>query len=245
MKYFILFIITCTALALSAQVDIVDVYTAHERTDPRNYGHGAVRVLVEAERLGQQGRWQEAVLEYNTAVEAWPNWAPLFLKRANALLRMGRVTEAEADLERAAKRSPNSVVLFSVDNPVRKFPLLAKITAHAQTGHPAAEVYQLQRDGELFSVDLLLDELEAAGTLPDTELALLRGNQRFLQEDPLEAIAYYDWAINRGTTPELLYNRGLARISIFNFPDGCADLEEAERLGYGPATAQRADLCSF
>lgn len=244
MKYFTLFL-SLLCWSLSAQITIVDVYTSNERTDQRDYGNGAIEVLLTGDKLVQQGRLQEAVLEYNTAVKMWPSWAPIYLKRANAKLRMGRTTEAEEDMDRAYSLSSNSVVLFSVDNPAQKMRILASLQAHKQTGHPANQIYQLQLAGETFRVDYLLDELETSGQLPDTEIALLRGNQRFLQENHSEAIAYYDWAISRGATPELLYNRGLARILMLNYPDGCADLREAAKMNYAPAITQAADLCVF
>ena len=245
MKYFLFALalsITCT---LSSQISPVDLFTSNARTDQRNYGNGVTKLLIDGDNLIRQGRWDEAIQAYDIAVEQWPNWAPAYLKRAMAKQRMGRNTEAERDLQRAFLISPNSVMLFSLNNPASKMRLLATLSPETDHQETTKTVYALKTSGKLMQASSLINQLEDNQNLPAADIALLRGNLQLLQEDHFEAIAYYDWALQRGTTAELLHNRGLARILTYNFADGCADLELASDLGYQPSEQQHLDLCSF
>jgi tetratricopeptide (TPR) repeat protein len=245
MKNLIILTLLLLGSSLLGQISAIDLYTASERTDQRSYGNGAIAMLINGDNLVRQGRWEDAIMVYDNVVEMWPNWAPAYLKRAMTKARMGRSTEAERDLQRAYLISPNSVALFSLNNPANRMKLMAIPAHHALDAHEANAVNDLKIRGQLFQIDLLIDELENQQLMPLTEIALLRGNLRLLHEDHFQAIAYYDWAIDRNKSPELLHNRGLARILTYNFPDGCADLEEAGNLGYQPSKNQHLDLCSF
>ncbi|WP_367388057.1 tetratricopeptide repeat protein [Lewinella sp. LCG006] len=230
---------------LYSQISPIDLFTSNARTDQRNYGNGVTKLLIDGDNLIRQGRWEEAIQAYDIAVEQWPNWAPAYLKRAMAKQRMGRNTEAERDLQRAFLISPNSVMLFSLNNPASKMRLLATLPPETDQQETTKTVYDLKTSGKLMQASSLINQLEDNQDLPPADIALLRGNLQLLQEDHFEAIAYYDWALQRGTSAELLHNRGLARILTYNFPDGCADLERASHLGYQPSEQQHLDLCSF
>lgn len=245
MKNLIILPLLLLGSSLLGQISAIDLYAASERTDQRNYGNGAIAMLINGDNLVQQGRWEDAVTVYDNVVEMWPNWAPAYIKRAMAKARMGRSSEAERDLYRAYLISPNSVALFSLNDPVNRMKLMAIPAHHTLRAHEASAVHALKERGQLFQIDLLIDELEDQQVMPLTEIALLRGNLRLLYDDHFQAIAYYDWALDRNKSPELLHNRGLARILTYNFPDGCADLEEAGNLGYEPSKNQHVDLCSF
>jgi hypothetical protein len=158
---------------------------------------------------------------------------------------MGRNTEADRDLHRAFLISPNSVMLFSLNNPGSKMTLLASLPAEADHQAATQAIDALKTSGQLMKASSLINQIEDNQHLSATEIALLRGNLQLLKEDHFQAIAYYDWALQRGTSPELLHNRGLARILTYNFSDGCADLELAGDMGYAPSEQQHLDLCSF
>jgi tetratricopeptide (TPR) repeat protein len=245
MKYLLIALTLSTSFVLYGQISPVDLFTSNTRTDQRNYGNGVTKRLIDGDNLIRQGRWDEAIQAYNIAVEQWPNWAPAYLKRAMAKQRMGRTTEAERDLQRAFLISPNSVMLFSLNNPASKMRLLATLPPETDHQETTKTIYALKTSGKLMQASSLINQIEENQNLPATDIALLRGNLQLLQEDHFEAIAYYDWALQRGTSAELLHNRGLARILTYNFADGCADLELAGDLGYQPSEQQHLDLCSF
>ena len=228
--------------SLMAQISPIDLYQSNARTDQRQYGDGVVRKLVAGENLIRQGRWEEAILTYDNVVAQWPNWAPAYIKRAMAKAKMGRQSEAQEDLQRAQHLSPNSVILFSERNPGQKVNLLAT----APQDDPELEhVYRLKQKGLLQQAEVIISEMYQKAEISATDAALLRGNIQLLLENHQHAIAYYNWALDQETSAEVLHNRGLARILVYNFPDGCADLEQAKEMGYDPSAAQYVDLCSF
>lgn len=245
MKYLLIALTLSIPCILTSQISPVDLFTSNARTDQRNYGNGVTKLLIDGDNLMRQGRWDEAIQAYDNAIVQWPNWAPAYMKRAMAKQRMGRATEAEEDLHQAFLISPNSVMLFSLNNPASKMRLLATLPPETDHRESTKAVYALKTSGKLMQASSLINQMEENQNLPAADIALLRGNLQLLQEDHFQAIAYYDWALQRGTSPELLHNRGLARILTYNFSDGCADLELASDLGYQPSEQQHLDLCSF
>lgn len=242
MRHLIIALALVLTWPLVGQVSQIDLYQSNARIDQRQFGNGVVSELIKGENLIRQGRWEEAILTYDNVVAQWPNWAPAYTKRAMAKAKMGRQQEAMTDLQMAQRLSPNSVILFSERNPRGKSQLLATVESQIpKLNH----VYQLKQRGLLQQAEVMVVELYEEKTLPATDAALLRGNIQLLLENHQHAIAYYDWALDRETRPELLHNRGLARILTFNFPDGCADLEQAQDMGHLPSADQYADLCSF
>ena len=72
----------------------------------------------------------------------------------------------------------------------------------------------------------------------------LKGNAQTLQSDYLTAIDSYTRAINANAEyAEAFYNRGLVNLMNNRYPQGCEDLEEAERLGYKRATLKIQAFC--
>ncbi len=242
MKYLLTLMILACTWPLMSQVSQIDLYQSNARIDQRQFGYGVCGELIAGNNLMRQGRWEDAILAYDNVVAQWPNWGPAYIKRAMAKARMGRQQEAQMDLALAQRLSPNSVILFSERNPGLK----ANIIATATTEDPDIDaVHKLKQKGLLQQADVRIAEMYEERALSEIDAALLRGNVQLLQENPQHAISYYNWALDRETSPELLHNRGLARIMAYNFPDGCADLEQAEALGYSPSAAQYADLCAF
>ncbi|MEL6970280.1 MAG: hypothetical protein AAFZ63_11830 [Bacteroidota bacterium] len=242
MKYLLTLMVLACTWPLMSQVSQIDLYQSNARTDQREFGNGVVGLLIQGENLMRQARWEDAILAYDNVVAQWPNWGPAYIKRAMAKAKMGRQQEAQADLALAQRLSPNSVILFSERNPGLK----ADIIALANAKDPNIDtVYLLKQRGLLQQADLRITQMYQEQTLSAIDAALLRGNIQLLQENPLHAITHYNWALDRETSPELLHNRGLARIMTYNFSAGCADLEQAEALGYSPSADQYADLCSF
>jgi tetratricopeptide (TPR) repeat protein len=62
----------------------------------------------------------------------------------------------------------------------------------------------------------------------------------------LEAIDSYTQAINADANyAEAFYNRGLVNLMSNRYPQGCEDLQEAERLGYERATLKINAFCDL
>ena len=243
----LLFTILGLATAATGQISAIDLYRTNSPIDQRYYGEGSIKTLITADNNLRQGQLESAILAYDMVVAQWPTWAPAYVKRAVAKMRMGRRTEAEQDLAKAYQISSNSVQLFSERNPGGKLSLLATELedSPADWQEILRQLHPLKRQGNLTQATTEIAALYATNWLNEEEMALLQGNVNFLRDDYLTAIAYYDWILSRGTQAPLLHNRGLAQILSYNFADGCADLLQAGTMGHLPSLEQHADLCSF
>ncbi len=247
---FVLLLLTSFALAQPSSIDFI---RSDHNAGPQRYGDGVIAQLVAGDMRLQQGRWEEAILAYDNAVAQWPYWAPVYVKRASAKMRMGRMQEAEQDLDYARRLSINSVALFSDRAPAGRQALLAGPEAwllesdsedgmlHAQLN----EITSYKASGRLGEADRLIRHLAAREQMNWTDIALLQGNLYLLRSDYLRAIDYYSSALGELEHGALYHNRGLARILSYNFRDGCSDLLRAIELGYQPGEDQWSDLCTF
>lgn len=77
--------------------------------------------------------------------------------------------------------------------------------------------------------------------------SMLKGNLAMLNHDYPEAIELYNAAESQtiANWPEVFYNRGLGRILMQDYMNGCADLSRAARSGYAPAATMHVSLCDL
>jgi Tfp pilus assembly protein PilF len=67
-----------------------------------------------AHDLDNLGRYEEAVRDYNRAVELTPTWSELYNNRGLALRKLGREAEAMADFSKSLELAPdNAIVLYN------------------------------------------------------------------------------------------------------------------------------------
>lgn len=242
---YLLYVLVLLSLGLNAQT--TNLYQYHDAMDHRVYGNGIATTLVSADNALRTGRWEDAILAYDNAIAQWPYWAPAYVKRAVAKMRMGRTTEARQDLAFAQRISDNSVKLFSENRYGDRLDLLTTDTQETLVPDNMylRKLNTLKRSGQLGAANSELESLWANGQLDEAEFALLHGNLSLLRNDYPTAIAYYDKALMWSNDPTIRHNRGLAQILLYNFTEGCNELISAGQQGYAPALDQWADLCTF
>jgi len=90
------------------------------------------------------------------------------------------------------------------------------------------------------------DNLIAVSEEDNPILYKLRGNANMLLGEYQYAINDYNRAIFLNDDfAEAYFNRGLARIMLYNRPDGCLDLERGVELGYEEGEERRQLFCNF
>jgi len=90
------------------------------------------------------------------------------------------------------------------------------------------------------------NNLIAEAEKEDPTLYKLRGNANMLLGEYQYAINDYNRAILLDNDfAEAYFNRGLARIMLYNRPDGCLDLERGVELGYEEGEERRQLFCNF
>ncbi|MEZ4984334.1 MAG: hypothetical protein R2795_04745 [Saprospiraceae bacterium] len=230
-----------------AQPNPINMYTATAPIDIKIYGNGAQYWLVTGDNLTRQGKWEEAILAYDNAVVHLPEWSVPYIKRSVAKARMGRQQEAKQDLHKANQLSQFGALLYNELYPIGKYRLMAVSIGHAKGNHPEkmSDIASLKQKGQFTNASVLIKQLFNSRQIDDTSYAFLYGNLHLLQNQQLEAIAYYDWLLDRGEEASVLHNRGLAKLMIYNFADGCHDLERASQLGHQPSAEQYSAFCNM
>lgn len=182
--------------ATAEEIRVGDVVISPEIAEAIENGN---RLLVE-------GKFAEAIPEYEKALEVLPD--NLTLRRA-----MARACYGAGDLERAA------TVLQSV---------IEAEPADVQTATLLATV--LLESGELERGKTVLEALPE-GTLTDPALVINVGILFMNQQDPASALDYFDQAVGMDEArAESYYYRALANVQLKNFEDAKRDLEKTIEL---------------
>lgn len=202
-----------------------------------------------------QGKLDEAVASFTTAINYNPDFALGYYNRAVANRSLERPLLAKQDLELAMEvnnMKPNLYFLRA---------LIKKESGDFQgANEDYAKAFKLDSTytdalyNRAYNFKMLGDysrALEDAQTILDSEPDdpknwNLLGNVHMLFGDYREAIRAYDRAISLDSKyPEALYNRGLAFAMSYGLRQGCEDLSEAGRLGYVRALKAEGFFCDF
>ena len=164
---------------------------------------------------------EAAMNDFNKAIEIRQNLAQFYFTRALVSKAEGEMDDALEDYDKALLLNDNFNAAFY------------------------NRAYTLKILGEYTSA--LSDIDEFLFTDPDSPEAWnLKGNAHTLQSDYLRAIDSYTQAINSNPEyAEAFYNRGLVNVLSIRIPDGCTDLEEAERLGYERSSVKLQAFCGY
>jgi Flp pilus assembly protein TadD len=191
----------------------------------------------------REGQHEQAILMLDEAIGIYPNHSESYLKRAEQLSRIGRLTEARMDMQTAYRLSPNTTKFLQSKGKLDKLQWIAfpeeEYLAYA-ANHSSFELKTLvlsslekKKTGDL--VGAILD-LELAFLLEDEESAKLhslRGNLLLLSQNFAAATQSYDRAIELAPDQAYLYfNRGVSRIFSNERSKAGEDLEKSEDLGY-------------
>lgn len=89
------------------------------------YGEDIAGLLIEADNLMRKRDFERAIIQYDQAVAQNPSLADIYIRRAIAKKRLGRVAEARADIEHASLLNPYAADLYGVGNNQRLLKVMA------------------------------------------------------------------------------------------------------------------------
>jgi len=93
--------------------------------NPEIYGNQGLINLVNGDNLKARGKFEEAVIAYDNAIEIDPFFAEAYIKRGLLKYTMGRVQEADIDFKIANSINPYAVDLFGSTRGKNKLRVLA------------------------------------------------------------------------------------------------------------------------
>lgn len=165
---------------------------------------------------------QEALYNVNQAIELNDRLAKAYFQRASLLKMLGNTAAAIADYDHVA----------TLDGFYQEEALLNRAISKKMTGDVL---------GSLEDLD------EAAATnMNNPRVLFTRGNTHVLLEQYYAAVDDYTKAIQLDIEfAEAYHNRGIANLMLYNYPDGCHDLQEAVRLGYDKGETKLQYFCGF
>lgn len=218
------------------------------------FGNGTLAYLVEGDNLMTQGLFERSILAYDNAVAADPYLAEAYTKRGIAKYRLGRTTEAQQDFMRANEINPYATDLYSQKSDTRRLRVLAlqgnvEVSAHITAADLAAQLQAIvdkQLDGDALGALRDLDRLMRTDAAEHALLYKLRGNTYMMLGRYQQAANDYTKAILMDSSfAEAYFNRGLARLMLYNRPDGCFDLEQGVSMGYEAGAERHQLFCGF
>jgi len=89
------------------------------------YGEDIAGLLINADNLMRKRDFERAIIQYDQAVAQNPSLADIYIRRAIAKQRLGRTSEARADMEHAYLLNPYVADLYGVGNNQRLLQIMA------------------------------------------------------------------------------------------------------------------------
>lgn len=189
----------------------------------------------------EQGKYQEAVIEYKNAARASPNDLSIHWKLARSALTIKDFTTAFAELQRVTTLDPNHYdakeILGQLYLASGKTKEAARIADDLEAKHPRRPAGYLllgrlaAREGDLESAIAQFQQaVERDSQHDETMLAI--GHLYLLQQNPLQALAWYDRALKANPDSiEALVARGNYYFAAGRTRDGERDFQRAAELG--------------
>ncbi|MEN0045692.1 MAG: tetratricopeptide repeat protein [Bacteroidota bacterium] len=165
-----------------------------------------------------------SALEYvEESIVLAPNIYKAYFQRAKVLKLLGQYDDAMKDYELFNQNNLGEGLMIRLNQAITQ----------KLSGDAAGAVQEFN--------DLIEESAEENPTLYK-----LRGNANMLLGEYQYAINDYNRAILLNENfAEAYFNRGLARIMLYNRPDGCLDLERGVELGYEEGEERRQLFCNF
>ncbi len=209
--------------------------------------------------LLREGKFREAVVVLNRAIEADAGRADAFNLRGVAYFELKEYANARLDYDQAIKLQPdfyrpyyNRALLRTAQNelPAALADYSTAIRLAPDTARQTVSEIYLNR-GQLFALQdqpraALTDFDQAITRFPANALALYdRGNLKFQQKDLPGAIADFQRAV--AANPQFgkaFYGLGIALVLQNDRQTACLNLKQAQKLGYADAANAIASYCS-
>lgn len=243
---------------LSGQSKFEETYVPPLEEPNLRYADGIFQQMVEADLFIRSGRYEEAILMLDNLIHQYPNIPEVYIKRGMVKYVTGRTTEAREDFRIADRLNPYAGDLYGHLGKNRRlnvmaldFPIDGFVDASPWEGQeeqmPLSE--SARREMKAGNWLAALPDLNAAVELTQEQepIALkMRGDLNLLLDRHLGAINDYTKAIQLSPeTPALYYNRGLAKLLIYDRSGACWDFEKSASLGYDRSLEKLKYFCSF
>ncbi|MEL6718055.1 MAG: tetratricopeptide repeat protein [Bacteroidota bacterium] len=171
----------------------------------------------------EQKEYMESLKYVEQCIVIDPNIYKAYFQRAKMLKLLGQYEDAMKDYELFEQNSLGEELMIKFNQAITK----------KLAGDASGAVQEF-------------NNLIAASKEVDPILYKLRGNVNMLLGEYQYAINDYNRAILLDNDfAEAYFNRGLARIMLYNRPDGCLDLERSVELGYQEGEERRYLFCNF
>lgn len=202
----------------------------------------------------RRGEINQAIASFSRAIEEDPSFAIAYLNRAVAHLRSGNNDKALRDLSSSIELNQELSLSFYLQG-----------TILSQRGEMrnSLDAYNAALDLDDTNTKALFNRsftwkmmgdftraMEDAALIVElnpgsAEFWNLKGNMHTLYTDYYEAIECYDRAIDlKADYGEAYFNRGLAYLMSYAPIQGCDDLQESRRHGYGRAEKAITHFCA-
>lgn len=171
----------------------------------------------------KQENYMKALEYVEECIALSPNIYKAYFQRAKVLKLLGQYEDAMKDYELFNQNNLGEGLMIRLNQAITQ----------KLSGDAAGAVQEFN--------NLIAEAKEENPTLYK-----LRGNANMLLGEYQYAINDYNRAILLDNNfAEAYFNRGLARIMLYNRPDGCLDLERGVELGYEEGEEKRQLFCNF
>lgn len=245
-------------VALFGQSKFEETYVPPLEEPNLRYADGIFQEMVEADLFIRSGRYEEAVLMLDNLIHRYPNIPEVYIKRGMVKYITGRTTEARQDFRIADRLNPYAGDLYGHLGKNRRLKVMA--LDFPIDGFAGTSAWEEEKERETLS-KAARQEMKAGNwlaALPDVNAAVestreqepmalkMRGDLNLLLDRQLAAINDYTKAIQLSPeTPALYYNRGLAKLLIYDRSGACWDFEKSASLGYDRGLEKLKYFCSF
>jgi tetratricopeptide (TPR) repeat protein len=117
------FILILGSCQLTAQT--LDLVQTNGVVSIERYGEDIAGRLIEADNLMRKRDFERAIIQYDQAVAQNPSLADIYIRRAIAKQKLGRTSEARADIEHAYLLNPYAADLYGFGNNQRLLQIMA------------------------------------------------------------------------------------------------------------------------
>ncbi|MEN0006586.1 MAG: tetratricopeptide repeat protein [Bacteroidota bacterium] len=169
---------------LNSQVNRVDLFPTNVTENQEIYGNGVLKYLQDGDIHMWKAKYEEAILAYDNAIIHSPNFAEAYLKRGISKFRIGRVEEANDDIEIASRLNPYIADLLGYPN------LKSRKNLIALNSRKWLQHFQLQ-----WHVDTYVDQI-----IEKTDL-LYQLQETIDAKDYEAAVAYLEPILNQNDAP--------------------------------------------
>lgn len=255
-SYYIIILLLLTVGYTTAQNNMAGMFRAETLTVPEIHADGLAQKLVESDRQLRFGETEQAIITLDGIIAEYPNFAEAYMRRAKALNKMGRFTEALRDLKIADRLSPKMAGFYQSGGSLGKLQyiefsredykyLIAEAPDQA-SADLLNRVLDHKLEGQLVEALIGLDDLVKVWGKEEALFYGLQGNIHLLMEAYPQAVELYTLAIQKTPNEATFYfNRGVAKLFTNLRPSACDDLETSKRLGYTPSADKLKNFCYY